>query len=83
VRLREFYIRSALTARQGEGNMDQRVQQEDSSPALDFIKDEAIAQDEFRSHTRIATAIATVIRTRADLKVVGLLGPWGAANRLF
>lgn len=45
-----------------------------------FIRDEAASEDFFGSHNRVATAIASVIRANADLKVIGLLGPWGSGK---
>lgn len=50
------------------------------TPALNFIRDEPAAEDLFGSHDRLARAIATVIQTQKDLKVVGLLGAWGSGK---
>lgn len=47
---------------------------------LRFIKDEAASEDSFKSHTRLATAIARIIQTQNDLKVIGLLGAWGSGK---
>lgn len=53
---------------------------------LNFIRDAAAADDffaspgEIGSHERIATAVATAIRQSPDLKVIGLLGPWGSGK---
>jgi energy-coupling factor transporter ATP-binding protein EcfA2 len=52
----------------------------ESEPTLSFIRDEAAAEDSFKSHTRVAETLASVIRARSDLKVVGLLGPWGSGK---
>lgn len=52
----------------------------EETPNLNFIRDEATTEDAFRSHTRVAKAITAAIRMRPDLKVVGLLGPWGSGK---
>jgi len=49
-------------------------------PVLNFIRDEPASEDQFGSHARLARAIASVIRTQKDLKVVGLLGAWGSGK---
>lgn len=50
------------------------------APVLHFIRDEPAKQDLFGSHDRLARAIAGVISTQHDLKVVGLLGAWGSGK---
>ena len=45
-----------------------------------FIRDEPADADSFGSHSRLADTIAQVIAQGPDLKVVGLLGPWGAGK---
>lgn len=47
---------------------------------LNFISDEVAEKDEFESHGRIAAAISAVIHARKNLKVIGLLGPWGSGK---
>ena len=48
--------------------------------SLRFIKDTPAEQDDFGTHDRIARAVAAVIRTHDDLKVIGLVGPWGSGK---
>jgi hypothetical protein len=45
-----------------------------------FLLDEAATADFFGSHEPVANAIAHVIRTDPNLKVVGLLGAWGSGK---
>lgn len=45
-----------------------------------FIRDEPAQADSFGSHSRLAASIAKVITQNVDLKVIGLLGPWGAGK---
>ncbi len=45
-----------------------------------FIKDEAVDQDSFGSHERIARAMAGVIANAHDFRIIGLLGPWGSGK---
>ena len=52
----------------------------DDTPDLNFIRDEPAAEDLFGSHDRLARAMAAVIRSQKDLKVVGLLGAWGSGK---
>lgn len=47
--------------------------------SLKIIKDEAAEEDFFGSHSRIAKAMATLIKA-ANTKVVGLLGAWGSGK---
>ena len=49
-------------------------------PNLSFIADNVAEEDAFNSHSRIATAVAGVIRQKKDLKVIGLLGSWGSGK---
>lgn len=49
-------------------------------PTLNFIADNVAEEDAFKSHGRIANAVAGVIRQKKDLKVIGLLGPWGSGK---
>lgn len=49
-------------------------------PIVNFIEDKTAEIDQFRSHTRIANAAAAVISHKRDLKVIGLLGPWGSGK---
>ncbi len=49
-------------------------------PSLNFIADNVAEEDAFNSHSRIATAVAGVIRQKKDLKVIGLLGSWGSGK---
>ena len=51
-----------------------------SELVLNFIRDEASSEDFFGSHDRLAGAIASVIHTNPDLKVIGLLGSWGSGK---
>ena len=52
----------------------------DDTPDLNFIRDEPAGEDLFGSHDRLARAMAAVIRSQKDLKVVGLLGAWGSGK---
>ncbi|KAA0068494.1 P-loop NTPase fold protein [Rhodanobacter sp. T12-5] len=45
-----------------------------------FIPDVASDRDSFGPHGKVASAIAEVIRDNRNLKVVGLLGPWGSGK---
>jgi energy-coupling factor transporter ATP-binding protein EcfA2 len=45
-----------------------------------FIPDVASDKDSFGPHGRVASAIAQVIRDNRNLKVIGLLGPWGSGK---
>jgi len=45
-----------------------------------FILDTAADEDSFQSHGRIAAAIARVIQTNKDIKLIGLLGSWGSGK---
>lgn len=47
---------------------------------INFLRDNAADTDFFGSHQRVADAIAAVIDKNADLKVIGLLGPWGSGK---
>lgn len=57
-----------------------------SAPQIKFIRDSAAEADFFGrpdrvgSHDRVAKAVASVISTNDDLKVIGLLGPWGSGK---
>lgn len=51
-----------------------------TAPKLEFIRDVAADTDSFGSHDRVAKAIASVIATNEDLKVIGLLGRWGSGK---
>lgn len=51
-----------------------------NSLTFKFIRDEPANADSFGSHSRLADTIAQVIEQDPDLKVVGLLGPWGAGK---
>lgn len=45
-----------------------------------FIPDEPSCSDHFGSHERVASAVASVILERQDIKVIGLLGTWGSGK---
>lgn len=51
-----------------------------AAPRLKFLRDEASDTDFFGSHARVATAIADVVEFNPDLKVIGILGPWGSGK---
>jgi len=57
-----------------------------TSPQVKFIRNTAAEADFFGrpdrvgSHDRVAKACASVISTNDDLKVIGLLGPWGSGK---
>jgi len=48
--------------------------------SIRFIRDQAADVDFFHTHSRVAEAIAEVIETNPNLKVIGLLGPWGSGK---
>lgn len=54
----------------------------DDAPVLklNFIRDVAADVDFFGSHERVAKAVAEVIASNDDLKVIGLLGRWGSGK---
>jgi hypothetical protein len=45
-----------------------------------FIRDVAATEDSFGPHQRLADAIAEVVEQNSDVKVIGLLGPWGSGK---
>lgn len=51
-----------------------------AAEVIRFIPDVASETDSFGPHGRVASAIAQVIRDNRNLKVVGLLGPWGSGK---
>jgi hypothetical protein len=57
------------------------VAEDKIKPALPkFISDDAVSEDYFGSHQPVAESIATVIRTDPNLRVIGLMGPWGSGK---
>lgn len=52
----------------------------EEAKALQFIKDAAAETDSFGTHDRVAKAVASVIQTHDDLKVIGLVGRWGSGK---
>lgn len=52
------------------------------SEAEDFayLTDEPAQEDAFGAHKRIAATLASTIRANPDLKVIGLVGPWGSGK---
>lgn len=63
-----------------EGTLDNKQEDSGEAPQINFIADNVAEADSFASHSRIARAIATVIRQKRDLKVIGLLGSWGSGK---
>jgi len=51
-----------------------------SEAPLKFIRDTAADEDRFGGHAKVAEAIADVINTNEDIKIIGLLGPWGSGK---
>lgn len=51
-----------------------------SAPAIRFLHDKAATDDAFGPHGRIAGLIADAICADADIRIVGLLGPWGSGK---
>lgn len=47
---------------------------------LKFVRDSAADTDFFGTHSRLARTIAHVICENPNLKVIGLLGPWGSGK---
>ncbi|WP_426687609.1 KAP family P-loop NTPase fold protein [Rhodanobacter ginsengiterrae] len=45
-----------------------------------YLRDEPALEDKFGAHKRIAKGMANAIRANPDLKVVGLIGPWGSGK---
>lgn len=45
-----------------------------------FIRDVASDKDFFGTHDKVASAIAEVVQTNPDIKVIGLLGTWGSGK---
>ncbi len=58
----------------------QHVTEKNEPPPLRFIKDTAAEADSFGTHDRVAKAVASVIQTHDDLKVIGLVGRWGSGK---
>ena len=52
----------------------------DISQAIKFIRDEAAEEDFFGAHSQVGRAIADTILTNPDMKIIGLLGPWGSGK---
>ena len=50
------------------------------APTLRYLRDEPALEDKFGAHKRIAKGMANAIRANPDLKVVGLIGPWGSGK---
>src|SRR3546814_15409517 len=50
------------------------------TPTRRYLRDEPALEDKFGAHKRIAKGMANAIRTNPDLKVVGLIGPWGSGK---
>src|SRR4051812_13542730 len=65
--------------RNERSTMEQTAPKPPTRP-IRFIKDTAATSDFFGSHSRIARALAGVIRDQTDLKVIGLLGDWGSGK---
>lgn len=49
-------------------------------PSFKFLRDEPADADAFGSHERIAQVLATAITDNPELRVVGLVGPWGSGK---
>jgi hypothetical protein len=49
-------------------------------PAVTFLADQPSADDRFGSHSRVAKAVAGVIRDAEAINVIGLLGGWGSGK---
>jgi len=49
-------------------------------PSIRFLHDEAATEDAFGPHGRIAGLIADAICGDPDVRIVGLLGPWGSGK---
>lgn len=47
---------------------------------LKFIRDVASDKDFFGTHDKVASAIAEVVQTNTEIKVIGLLGTWGSGK---
>lgn len=45
-----------------------------------YLTDEPALEDKFGAHERIAKGIANAIRANPELKVIGLIGPWGSGK---
>jgi hypothetical protein len=51
-----------------------------SGPSFKFLRDEPADTDAFGSHEKIAEVLATAITDNPELRVVGLIGPWGSGK---
>lgn len=52
----------------------------DEKKTLHFVRDSAADTDFFGTHSRLARTIARVICENPDLKIIGVLGPWGSGK---
>ncbi|WP_082657454.1 P-loop NTPase fold protein [Sphingopyxis sp. A083] len=50
------------------------------APRIRFLADQPAEEDAFGSHSRVAGAIARVVREAANINVIGLLGGWGSGK---
>lgn len=51
-----------------------------TAPSINFLEDQPSESDFFGSHSRVAKAIADVIRNANSVNVIGLLGGWGSGK---
>lgn len=52
----------------------------DPEEKITFIRDEAATADFFGSHDPLARTLAQIIREHSDVRLIGLLGPWGSGK---
>lgn len=50
------------------------------APRIRFLVDQPAKDDAFGSHSRVAGAVARVVREAANINVIGLLGGWGSGK---
>lgn len=60
--------------------MPDAQQDRNADDRVSFIRDEPASEDSFGSHTRLASAIGRVIANDPDIKILGILGPWGSGK---
>jgi Cdc6-like AAA superfamily ATPase len=51
-----------------------------SAQGFSFLKDEPAAEDSFGPHSKLASAIGQLISDDPEIKIIGILGPWGSGK---
>lgn len=47
---------------------------------INLLRDEPTTQDDFGTHSRVATAVAELIKAEKSGKAIALIGPWGSGK---